>query len=124
MSEQEYLKEIRDKLDENLKATSEVRQDIAVLSQAVDGHDRANEEYKRRTDKKIEKHESMFDKTYTRLRSLEETVNADSQNRTDMATFRSSSIRWVVATLGGVILMFGGGVAVIAYQVSKINGVG
>lgn len=124
MSEQDYLKEIRDKLDENLKATAEVKQDIAVLSKAVEGHDRANEEYKARTDKKIEKHDSMFDKTYSRIRTLEETINADSQNRIDMATFRTSSIRWVVATLGGIILMFGGGVAVIAYQVSKINGVG
>ena len=124
MSEQEYLREIRDKLAENLEATSQVKQDIAVLSNTVTGQDRANEEYKARTDKRIENHDSMFDKAYIRIRSLEETVNADSQNRSDMATFRTSSIRWLVGTLGGIILMFGGGVAVIAYQVSKINGVG
>jgi hypothetical protein len=124
MSEQDYLREIRDKLDENLKATAEVKQDIAVLSKAVEGHDRANEEYKSRTDKTLERYGSMFDDVYDRISGVEKVVNADSQNRTDMATFRTSSIRWVVATLGGIILMFGGGVAVIAYQVSKINGVG
>ena len=128
MEEQEYLKEIRDKLDKNLTATAEVRKDIAVLATAVEGHDRANEEYKRRTDKELDQIKSeskqQFESLFDRVHVLEESVSADSTNRDDMKTFRSSAIRWVITVLGGMIVTFGGGVTFIAYQVSKISGVG
>ncbi len=118
MSHEESMRKLEEKLvgklDDIKDVTSETDTAVKLLSQAFENKDKASAKFEAKT----EKNEAEI---FSRLRILEEDYAAGSTDRETMADARSAFVKWMVISLCGLVVTFGGGIALLMTQISKLG---
>lgn len=118
MSQEESMRRLEEKLggklDENLKATTDIGTEVKLLSQLFDTKDREFVKFEEKTERNIAAIQS-------RVETLEKSHAEGTADRETMAGAKKAFVKWMVVSLCGLVVAFGSGITMLAIQISKIG---